>query len=61
MYIVQYNVTAEFNGLSSDKDHWTYGLCNLDTYCTKKKKIGSYLKNKYYRREALTQSRQLKD
>ena len=40
---------AEFNVLSRGKDHCMYGLGNLDTYCTKKKKIESYFENKYYR------------
>ena len=31
-------VTNEFNGLSKGKDHWMYGLGNLDIYYTKKKK-----------------------
>ena len=50
MYMVQYSVTAEFNGLSRGKGHWIYSLSNLDTYCIKKKEIRSYLKNKYCER-----------
>lgn len=41
------NVTTEFNGLSRGKDHQINGLDNLDTYCTKRKKTRSCLKNKY--------------
>ena len=47
MYMVQYSIMAKSNGLSRGKDYWIYGLGNLDTYCTKRKKIESYLKNKY--------------
>ena len=47
IYMVQYSVTAESNGLSRGKDHWMYSLGNSNTYCTKKKERGNYLENKY--------------
>ena len=45
--MMQYSITAESNDLSRDKGHGMYGLGNLDTHCPKRKKTGSYLKNKY--------------
>lgn len=40
---------AESKDLFKGKNHSIYGLSNLNIYYIKKKKIKSFLKNKYYK------------